>query len=263
MVSGIGFETDEQTEIEEGIELGDRVKVEGRVLDDGTWLAEEITLLDAEERRFEFVGEVESIEPWVVGGLDIAVNAGTTIDDDIEVGDRVRVKGIILPDGTLLAERIQQLDDELGCTDIRTIVVSLDGNQIVLDDGQTIELDDSIEVEGDLDADAIIIIRICVDADGRLIIISITVIDVLPPPPTPTPPATPPPGQGGSVTLCHIPPGNPSNAHTITVDASAVSGHLAHGDHLGACGDGDGDDRDQDKDKDKKNKDNEDEGDDD
>lgn len=37
------------------------------------------------------------------------------------------------------------------------------------------------------------------------------------------------------VTICHIPPGNPDNAKTITVGASAVDAHLAHGDTLGPC----------------------------
>jgi hypothetical protein len=37
------------------------------------------------------------------------------------------------------------------------------------------------------------------------------------------------------VTICHIPKGNPSNAHSITVGASAVPAHLAHGDTVGAC----------------------------
>ena len=35
--------------------------------------------------------------------------------------------------------------------------------------------------------------------------------------------------------ICHVPPGNPSNAHTIEVGAPAVPAHLAHGDTLGAC----------------------------
>ena len=38
-----------------------------------------------------------------------------------------------------------------------------------------------------------------------------------------------------SVILCHIPPGNPGNAHTISVGFSAVPAHLAHGDYLGPC----------------------------
>jgi len=42
------------------------------------------------------------------------------------------------------------------------------------------------------------------------------------------------------VTLCHIPKGNPSNAHTITVGAPAFRAHMAHGDLEGPCDDGDG-----------------------
>ena len=44
--------------------------------------------------------------------------------------------------------------------------------------------------------------------------------------------------RGGKekVTICHIPPGNPENAHTITVGAPAVRAHVAnHGDTIGPC----------------------------
>jgi hypothetical protein len=38
------------------------------------------------------------------------------------------------------------------------------------------------------------------------------------------------------VEICHIPPGNPDNAHTITVGESAVLAHVAqHGDTIGPC----------------------------
>lgn len=37
------------------------------------------------------------------------------------------------------------------------------------------------------------------------------------------------------VTICHIPPGNPANAHTITIAMSALPAHLAHGDYVGSC----------------------------
>jgi len=39
------------------------------------------------------------------------------------------------------------------------------------------------------------------------------------------------------VTLCHVPPGNPDAAHTISVGAPAVPVHLAHGDTEGPCAD--------------------------
>jgi hypothetical protein len=40
---------------------------------------------------------------------------------------------------------------------------------------------------------------------------------------------------GEKVAICHIPPGNPSKAHTITVGGHAVDKHLAHGDVLDPC----------------------------
>jgi len=38
------------------------------------------------------------------------------------------------------------------------------------------------------------------------------------------------------VEVCHIPPGNPSNAHVICISKNAVPAHLENGDHLGYCG---------------------------
>jgi hypothetical protein len=37
------------------------------------------------------------------------------------------------------------------------------------------------------------------------------------------------------VTICHVPPGNPANAHTIIVSTNALPAHLAHGDSIGPC----------------------------
>jgi hypothetical protein len=40
----------------------------------------------------------------------------------------------------------------------------------------------------------------------------------------------------GKVTICHIPPGNPANAHEIRVGEPAVRAHVErHGDTVGGC----------------------------
>lgn len=37
------------------------------------------------------------------------------------------------------------------------------------------------------------------------------------------------------VTICHVPPGNESAAHSIEIGKPALEAHLAHGDYLGEC----------------------------
>ena len=50
------------------------------------------------------------------------------------------------------------------------------------------------------------------------------------------PPAVAANSSNGTVTICHIPPGNPAKAHTITVGAPAARAHIAnHGDRVGGC----------------------------
>jgi len=41
--------------------------------------------------------------------------------------------------------------------------------------------------------------------------------------------------EEAKVDVCHIPPGNPENAHTITISENALPAHLDHGDRVGAC----------------------------
>ena len=41
-------------------------------------------------------------------------------------------------------------------------------------------------------------------------------------------------GEEGYV-ICHVPPGNPENAHSIEVEDGAVDAHLRHGDRRGEC----------------------------
>jgi hypothetical protein len=58
--------------------------------------------------------------------------------------------------------------------------------------------------------------------------------------PRPTPTATPDfdgANDPNKCTICHVPPGNPPNAHTITIGCKAVEAHMRNhpGDCLGPC----------------------------
>ncbi len=41
--------------------------------------------------------------------------------------------------------------------------------------------------------------------------------------------------QAAKIEVCHRPPGNPDNWHTITIDDNALPAHQAHGDLVGSC----------------------------
>lgn len=237
LVAGVPFDTDAFTEIDSGIELGDLVYVEGQILSDGTWLAREIRLLTDEVVTLTIIGTVESIDPWIVSGLLLAVDENTLIDEAVEVGAIVRVRAVILPDGTVLATMIERLnddDDPLGCFTVTTIVLSISGNQLIVEGLDPITLNEDIIVDGDIAPNTTITITICISQDGAVTIISIIVIIYIPPPPPPPAPGDDP--QADKVTICHYPNNNASARHTIEVSRSAwETGHIGHGDTLGPC----------------------------
>jgi len=247
VVSGIPLETRPWTEIEGEIEVGDRVKVKGRILPDGAWLAEEIELLDAAKGlSFAFVGTVESIEPWVVSGISLTVNAQTEVVGEIRVGDQVKVEGRILPSGEWLATEIKRIDRRLGrgCMLLTSLVVRVSATQVVLHNGATIPLDTGVHIDGEIQVNSVIVFYVCVDDQGNVTVVSIIVLYHVEPVIIVHPP---PPGDDDDdrdddewgkrkVTICHKPQGKSGGGHTIVVAWPGwVNGHSKHGDTLGPC----------------------------
>ncbi|MCB0016483.1 MAG: FecR domain-containing protein [Anaerolineales bacterium] len=249
-VAGVGLTVDEFTLIDDGIAVGDEVVATGRILADGSWLASEIHLRESNEHTFSFIGVVDSIDPWVVSGTEILTDEETEIDDDIEVGSLVRVSGIILDDGALLAREIEDLEGTSGtsgCFTLTTVVVSVSGNQLNVAGLPPLTLGDDDGFPTGITSNTTITITICMNEDGSITVITIIII-IVPPPPG----SEPPPGNGGGdddddddddhgggrVTICH------KGRNTITVSANAVPAHQAHGDTIGACGSGGDDDDD-------------------
>ena len=66
----------------------------------------------AGESTFEIVGQLESTDPWMVTSNTFATRESTHIDEGLQPGDPVRIKGVILEDGTWLAYSIERADVE-------------------------------------------------------------------------------------------------------------------------------------------------------
>ena len=158
----------------------------------------------------------------------------------------VRVEIAILPDGTWQVIQIRPFRGfrwGRGCMTFSGVVLSIDGNQLLLVDWPPLTLDDDVEIVGQIEPGSVILFRICLTDDMTLKVVYIVVIHppgtIIVPPGTiiiPPPPVEPPGVEEGKVTICHKPHGK--NPHTITVSRSALQAHLDHGDTLGPCPDG-------------------------
>jgi hypothetical protein len=249
VVAGIPFETREWTEFEPDLEVGDLVRVKGRIMEDGTWVAFEIERLDeGMALRFVLVGIVTSMDPWIVSGTPLVVDDDTVIVGEITLGMLVRVEIAIQPDGTWQVIQIRPFRGhgwDLGCMTFSGVVLSLEGNQLLLVNWPPLTLDDDVEIVGLIEPGSVIVFRICFADDMMPRVTYIVVVRtpgtiIIPPPGTiiipPTPTEEPPGVEEGRVTICHKPDGK--NPHTITVAQSALQAHLDHGDTLGPCPNG-------------------------
>ena len=146
LISHVPVAVDENTVIDEGLLVGDTVRVQGWTLKDGTWLASSITYFVDESSAFEFVGLLESMDPWIVAGLPFEVREWTEIDEDLLVGDLVQVSGQIQPDGTWVAAEVRRYNEAL-----RTILI---GRVFSMDpwvvSGVELNVDAETIIEGDI-----------------------------------------------------------------------------------------------------------------
>jgi hypothetical protein len=110
-ISGVAVTVNDDTVRDDDVVVGDLVRVDGRILPDGIWLAEQIRQLsdddDDDLPGFVFTGLVQSIDPWQVAGIAFATRDWTAVAPGIAIGDRVRVRGVILRDGTWVATSIE------------------------------------------------------------------------------------------------------------------------------------------------------------
>ena len=179
-ISGQTVAIDENSAIDSGLAVGDVVAVRGRILDDGRWRAQRIERVSDPERTFELTGVLQGRDPWRVAGITLATRNWSIIEPGLEVGQRVRVRGVILPDGTWVASHIESLDDD----DDRHILVFIgivnsvnpliiNGIPLSFDDNSN----DNSRLGDDIRPTTLVKVRVRIVADGRWVIVSVRVIN--------------------------------------------------------------------------------------
>jgi len=236
MVTGNTFATRDSTQIDEGLEAGDRVKVKGVILEDGTWLAYSIERAQEQtDPIIILIGKVTSIDPWVVNGITLNVTNETLIGEGIELEMIVRVEILLLENGTWEVISIVSLGEFTaipGCATVTATVVSVNGNEIQLVGWPVITLSEDVKIENDqggeetLSVNQVVLVVVCSSENGQIIITHIIILNI-------SEGEVPSSEEGEKVLICHKP--DKKGGHTLSISASAVSAHLAHGDKLGPC----------------------------
>jgi len=183
---------------------------------------------DDDNEEHEFEGIITAIVKDV--SFDLLLEDCTTVtiftDDtsDLMLDFEVEVE-VVLSNSSLVATEIEieeeEDEEELEFEGIITAIVKDVSFDLLLEDCTTVTiftddtsgliLDFEVEVEVVLSNSSLVAIEIEVEDDGEE-------------------------ENDDKIEICHIPKGNPSNAHTISVGEPAGKAHLSHGDLEGACG---------------------------
>lgn len=234
MVTGNTFATRDTTQIAEGLEVGDLVRVKGIILEDATWLANSIELAEEQtDPTIILIGKVNSIDPWVVHGITLNVTPDTVITGEITPDMIVLVEILLLEDGTwevLSIAPLSHFTEIPGCLTVMATIESVNGNEIKLVGWPAITLGEDVEIEDEeggektLSADQHVLVVVCASEDGQVVITKIIIVK---------PAEENEPTNGKKVLICHKP--DKKGGHTLSIAEPAVPAHLAHGDKLGPC----------------------------
>ena len=130
-INGISFQVGPDATDDYTFLVGDWVSVRGRILADGSYIADRVVPSSQDVVKEHFSGIVESsgTESWVISGKTVYVDANTEIDSGIRTGDPVKVSFTVRADGSWLALSIERTDDTHETEPTRTPAVQLTGTQ--------------------------------------------------------------------------------------------------------------------------------------
>ena len=250
VVAGTTLETNETTKIQDGLQVGELVRVKGTVIEGDKWVAYSIDRAEEQTNpssTIVIIGKVTSTDPWIVNGITLKVTPDTVITGNITAGMLVRVEVLLLDDGTwevLSIVPLGNFTEVNGCVTVAATIVSVTANEIQFVGWPALPLSPDVKIEGGgggennegtaqpgnvtLSPNQNVLVVLCPSDNNQIVITQIIIIVVNPY------------DEGGNessgnnekVLVCHKPKKNP---HTLSLPQSAVPAHLAHGDTLGAC----------------------------
>ncbi len=177
-VDGKLVELDGPVELEGTVRIGEQVVVKGELQTDGTFLAQAIQGLAAGSSapygRLELVGAIDSMEDglWVVNGLSFLITPETEINGTFIVGDLVKVHAVFNAQGELVAREIEpaeytEMPDSQKVEFYGTVDAIGDAEWTV--DGQTLLIDPSTKIKGDIQVGDTVKVEAYANADGQLV----------------------------------------------------------------------------------------------
>jgi hypothetical protein len=250
VVAGTTLETNETTTIQEGLQVGDLVRVKGTALEGGKWVAYSIERAEEQTNpssTIVIVGKVTSTDPWVVNGITLNVTADTVITGNITAGMLVRVEILLSEDGTWEVLSIAPLGNFTevdGCVTVAATIVSVTADEIQFVGWPSMPLGSDVKIESGsggeegeqgaegqgsvvLSPNQNVLVVLCPSEASQIVITQIIIIVVT------MPDESGNSTEGEKALICHKP--DKKGGHTLSVSASAVPAHLAHGDKLGPC----------------------------
>ena len=119
----------------------------------------------------ELVGELESTDPWTVAGTTFETRETTQIEGDLEVGDLVRVRGVILEDETWVAYSIELANEQ---TDpIIILIGTVDSIDPWVVNGIRLTVTDETDIHGEVTVGMVVRVEILLLPDGTWEVLSI------------------------------------------------------------------------------------------
>ena len=123
---------------------------------------------------FELVGTLKSMNPWVVAGTTLETNETTRIQEGLQVGDLVHVKGTVLEDGKWVAYSIERAEEQANPSSTIVVIGKVTSTDPWVVNGITLNVTADTVITGDITAGMLVRVEILLLEVGTWEVISIT-----------------------------------------------------------------------------------------